>query len=72
VIYPIYLLALPIAFRYRSYLLLLLIPLWRNRREGPVMALIDHFVLSVGVLKGLYDIFVAPRVAALTTSARPG
>lgn len=50
VAYPLYLIGLPIARRHRSYLLLLAIPLWRNRGERPVAALTDHFVQAVGML----------------------
>lgn len=48
--YPLFLLGLPIALRYRSYLLLLLIPIWRNREDAPLNNLIDHFVYAAGML----------------------
>ena len=51
VVYPIFLLGLPMALRYRSYLLLLLVPLWRARRESaPLLVLLDHLALGAGVL----------------------
>jgi cellulose synthase/poly-beta-1,6-N-acetylglucosamine synthase-like glycosyltransferase len=50
IVYPAYLLGLPIVWRHRSYLLLLLIPLWRSRHDQPVQTLVDHLVLGAGVL----------------------
>ncbi|MDA8315428.1 MAG: glycosyltransferase [Actinomycetota bacterium] len=52
VMYSLFLLGLPIALRFRAYLLLLLIPLWRSRRQRPVYTLVDHLVLAAGVLVG--------------------
>ena len=57
-IYPLYLLGLPLTFKYRKYPLLLLIPLWRSRTEDrPFLVLLDHLVQGVGVIAevtGLY------------------
>lgn len=50
--YPLFLLGLPLAARRRSYLLLLAVPLWRNRRHAPVAAVVDHLALGAGVLAG--------------------
>jgi glycosyltransferase involved in cell wall biosynthesis len=54
--YPLFLLGLPLALRYPSYLLLLSIPLWRSRRERPLETLIDHLVLGAGVLAGFAEL----------------
>jgi len=53
VAYPLFLIGLPIALRFRSYLLLLLLPLWRNRRSGPLQSVVDHLALGAGVLAGV-------------------
>ncbi len=53
VIWPLYLLGLPIAIKRPSYLLLLAIPAWRARHEGPVGVLVDHAVFGAGVLRQL-------------------
>jgi glycosyltransferase involved in cell wall biosynthesis len=51
VAYALYLLGLPLAFRYRSYLLLLLIPLWRARkRKQPLLVVADHLAHGAGAL----------------------
>ena len=50
-VYPLFLLGLPIALRHRSYLALLLVPAWRNRAEGPVRVLADHLAFGLGVLR---------------------
>jgi GT2 family glycosyltransferase len=58
IVYPIFLLFLPLTLKYRAYPLLLLVPLWRNRHEDlPFRVLIDHLVQGAGVLAevtGLY------------------
>jgi hypothetical protein len=56
IVYPLYLLGLPIVLKYRSYLLLLLVPIWRNRRERPVDSLVDHFVFAAGVITQTVEI----------------
>jgi GT2 family glycosyltransferase len=51
VIYPVFILGLPLTVKYRSYPLLLLVPLWRARREeAPLLVLLDHLVQGAGVL----------------------
>lgn len=50
VVYPLFLLGLPITVRYRSYLLLVLIPLWRNRNNSPGHVLVDHLAYGCGAL----------------------
>jgi glycosyltransferase involved in cell wall biosynthesis len=49
-IYPLYILGLPLTLKYRWYPLLLLIPLWRNRRADIVL---EHLVDGWGVLREL-------------------
>jgi glycosyltransferase involved in cell wall biosynthesis len=51
--YPAFLLGLPLALRYKSYLALLAIPMWRNRKIGPIRAIIDHLAFGAGVLSKL-------------------
>jgi GT2 family glycosyltransferase len=48
--YPLFLLGLPLALRHRGYLALLAVPLWRNRREGPLVTLLDRFAYGAGAL----------------------
>jgi len=48
--YPLYLLGLPLALRFRAYLLLLAVPLWRQRRERPLFMLLDRFAFGAGAL----------------------
>jgi len=51
VVYPLFLLGLPLTIRHRAYPLLLLIPLWRARHEqAPLLVLLDHLVEGAGVL----------------------
>jgi GT2 family glycosyltransferase len=50
VAYPLFLLGLPLALRFRSYLLLLAIPIWRNRGDRPLLTLVDHVVYGAGAL----------------------
>lgn len=53
VAYPLFLLGLPLALRYRAYLLLLVVPLWRNRHHRPWAVLADHLSYGAGVLAEL-------------------
>ncbi|MGA2804452.1 MAG: glycosyltransferase family 2 protein [Acidimicrobiales bacterium] len=51
VIYPLFLLGLPLTIRYRTYPLLLLIPLWRARhQDAPLLVLLDHLAQGAGVM----------------------
>jgi GT2 family glycosyltransferase len=51
VVYPLYLLGLPLALRRKSYLALLAVPLWRARHEQrPWLVVADHLALGAGVL----------------------
>jgi cellulose synthase/poly-beta-1,6-N-acetylglucosamine synthase-like glycosyltransferase len=61
-VYPMFLLGLPIALAlsfllgpwsvliFPCYLALLLVPAWRNRKNGAVRVIIDHLVYGTGVL----------------------
>jgi GT2 family glycosyltransferase len=53
VVYPLVLIGLPITLVFPVYLLLLLIPAWRNRSYGIVRVLIDHLWFGAGVLAEL-------------------
>jgi glycosyltransferase involved in cell wall biosynthesis len=53
VLWPLYLLGLPIALKRPAYLLLLAIPALRARRQGPVRVVVDHAVYGAGVLREL-------------------
>jgi len=57
-LYPVYLVGLPIALRHPSYLLLLAIPLWRARGHDPLWTLVDHLTQGAGVLAGAYLLLV--------------
>ncbi|NHC47028.1 glycosyltransferase family 2 protein [Motilibacter aurantiacus] len=50
VAYPVFLLGLPLTLRLRPYPLLLLLPLWRNRRHQPLRTLLDHLCYGAGAL----------------------
>lgn len=53
VIYPVFLLGLPLSLIFPLYPALLLIPAWRNRSIGAVRAVADHLVFGAGVLAEL-------------------
>lgn len=53
VVYPLFLLGLPLTLIFPPYLLLLLIPAWRNRSHGMARVLIDHLWFGAGVLAEL-------------------
>jgi glycosyltransferase involved in cell wall biosynthesis len=53
VVYPLFLLGLPLTFIFPLYPLLLLIPAWRNRSEGIFRVLVDHLWYGAGVLAEL-------------------
>ena len=53
VIYPLFLLGLPLTLIFPLYPLLLVIPAWRNRATGGFRALIDHLWFGAGVLAEL-------------------
>ncbi|MFA6005269.1 MAG: glycosyltransferase [Patescibacteria group bacterium] len=53
VIYPIFIIGLPITIIIPIYPLLLLIPLIKNRSSKPIQVTVDHLVYGLGVLKEL-------------------
>jgi cellulose synthase/poly-beta-1,6-N-acetylglucosamine synthase-like glycosyltransferase len=53
VIYPLFLLGLPLTLVFPLYPLLLVIPAWRNRATGGFQALVDHLWFGAGVLAEL-------------------
>ena len=53
VVYPLFLLGLPLTLVFPLYPLLLLIPAWRNRSHGVIRVLVDHLWYGAGVLAEL-------------------
>lgn len=53
VVYPLFLVGMPITFIFPLYPALLLILAWRNRKDGGFTAVMDHIVFGLGVLAGL-------------------
>ena len=52
-VYPLFLLGLPITIRHRWYPALLLVPAWKNRRERPGRVIVNHLAFGLGVLREL-------------------
>lgn len=53
VVYPAFLLGLPLTLVFPLYPALLLVPAWRNRSYGCVRVLVDHLTFGLGVLAEL-------------------
>jgi glycosyltransferase involved in cell wall biosynthesis len=53
VVYPLFLLGLPLTLIFPPYPLLLLVPAWRNRSHGIMRVLVDHIWFGAGVLAEL-------------------
>ena len=53
VVYPLFILGLPLTLIFPLYPLLLLIPAWRNRSRGVVPTLVDHLLYGAGALAGV-------------------
>lgn len=53
VVYPAFLLGLPLTLVFPLYPALLLIPAWRNRSNGAVRVLADHLTYGAGILSEL-------------------
>lgn len=53
IVYPTFLLGLPLTRRFPLYPALLAIPAWRNREEGPLRVIADHLVFGAGALSTL-------------------
>lgn len=50
IVYPTFLLGLPLTRRFPLYPALLAIPAWRNRDEGALRVIADHLMFGVGAL----------------------
>jgi glycosyltransferase involved in cell wall biosynthesis len=50
VVYPVFLLGLPLTLIFPLYPALLLIPAWRNRSDGPIQVVVDHLAYGFGIL----------------------
>jgi glycosyltransferase involved in cell wall biosynthesis len=68
-VYPAVLLLLPVLVRRPRWLLILIVPLIRNRDHHPVATLIDHLVYGAGVLRGVTG-RAAGSAAAVRARAR--
>ena len=53
VIYPVFLLGLPLTLLFPLYPALLLVPAWRNRSNGAVRVVANHLIYGAGVLAEL-------------------
>ena len=56
VVYPVFLLGLPLTLVFPLYPALLLIPAWRNRSDGPVQVVVDHLAYGAGILMQLISL----------------
>lgn len=56
IVYPIFLIGLPLTFAFPLYPALLLIPAWKNRKDESVRIVTDNLVFGVGVLAELTGI----------------
>jgi GT2 family glycosyltransferase len=53
IVYPVFLLGLPLTLLFPFYPALLIIPAWRNRADGAVRVLVDHLCYGAGILAEL-------------------
>jgi GT2 family glycosyltransferase len=53
IVYPAFLLGLPLTLIFPFYPALLLVPIWRNRSNGAIRVLVDHLAYGIGVLAEL-------------------
>jgi hypothetical protein len=53
VVYPAFLLGLPLTLIFPIYPALLIIPAWRNRSDGAFRVLVDHLAYGYGALAEL-------------------
>ena len=53
VVYPLFLLGLPVTLLFPLYPALLLVPAWRNRSEGALRVVAEHLIFGAGVLAEL-------------------
>lgn len=61
VVYPAFIAGLPLALLFPPYLLLVTVPLWRNRQHHPFRTLADHLAFGLGVLREGGDWLVASQ-----------
>lgn len=54
-IYPLFILGLPLSLLFPAYPLLLLVPAWRARHDGPLSVVVDHLAYGVGILSMVGD-----------------
>jgi glycosyltransferase involved in cell wall biosynthesis len=54
IVYPVFLLGLPVTLVFPFYPALLLIPAWRNRADGAAGVVVDHLIFGVGVLAEIF------------------
>lgn len=53
IVYPVFLLGLPLTLIVPLYPGFLLIPAWRNRADGPIASVVHHLIFGIGVLAEL-------------------
>lgn len=53
-IYPVYILGLPLTWWFWPYPLLILIPLLKNIRQQPLVVLQKHLIYAIGILRELF------------------
>jgi glycosyltransferase involved in cell wall biosynthesis len=54
IVYPMFLLGLPVTLIFPLYPALLLIPAWRNRTDGAAEVIIDHLIFGAGVIAEVF------------------
>jgi GT2 family glycosyltransferase len=55
IVYPVFLIGLPLTLVFPLYPALLLIPAWRNRADGALRVVVDHLIFGVGALAELIN-----------------
>jgi GT2 family glycosyltransferase len=68
VIYPVYIIGLPLTLVWPWYPVLLLIPAARNLRKKPITTIVDHLAYAVGALD---EIFVMPMKRSSNLNKMP-
>jgi glycosyltransferase involved in cell wall biosynthesis len=61
VAYPLFILGLPLAAKFKPYPFLLLWPIWRNRKDHSAEAMLDHLVFGIGVLRVVWEFSTGRR-----------
>jgi GT2 family glycosyltransferase len=65
IIYPLFIICLPIAIIFPYYLLLLLVPIIKNMNHRPIMTTYLNLAYGVGVIKGTYVEFIKNKFKSL-------